>query len=538
MRLILKDYLLQLKEKDELDLLLCNLLLQKGYVSDNVPTTGNRQYGVDIQAHTKSELLLLVVKQKNLDRRVWDADPNAVRPSLDEIFDVYLRNLSPDDLKKHITIIVATNGVMDEAVRMNWNGYLSSHSQYNGVPISIKFWGIDEITDQVEKELFSERLFLSETHSTLRKALYYISETDYKRVYFERIIDHYMDHLQKVIIPMRKSNKKDLLFKKCINSVLLASQMIAKYAQNEKRNRIAIEVNEYLLIKYWKLLLNNKLLEKEKYCECLPIICNRYEQANMEYYCAIKECCEIAGAFPKLRDTVEKKFKLYEVVGYLSSFAYYIAHKNVEVAREIANTIIILINNHEEYLQPPLDVNVGHITMVCRLLILIGLKEQAHILIYNHITTLIANYTRFNKYPTPANTYKDALDIDMGNPHEDYETSSMWGYILLWIATLEDKKCYELAHDFLSENLKKVTKCIWFLRQDEESMLYDPFAMNSCGEGIAIDVEKNFVVFREKMDFIVSQYKKEKYSFEKYTVPKIELIICRYYGYIPQVKLG
>lgn len=33
MRLILKDYLLQLREKDELDLLLCDLLLQMGYIT-------------------------------------------------------------------------------------------------------------------------------------------------------------------------------------------------------------------------------------------------------------------------------------------------------------------------------------------------------------------------------------------------------------------------------------------------------------------------------------------------------------------------
>lgn len=537
MRLILKDYLLQLKEKDELDLLLCNLLLQKGYIPDNVPTTGNRQYGVDIQAHNKNELLLLVVKQKNLDRKVWAGDQNAVRQSIEEIFDVYLPFLSPNDLKKHIRIIVATNGVMEEAVRLNWNGFVKAHGQYNGIPIAIEFCGIDEITDWVEKELFSEYLFPAEMHSMLRKALYYIAEFDYKRIYFERIIDHYMDQIQNDIIPMHASRKKELELRKCLNSVLLASQMIAQYAQNEKRNRIAINVNEYLLIKFWKVLLNNRLLGKEKYCEWLPIICNRYEQASKAYYYAIKECCEIAGAFPNFQDTVERKFKLYEVVGYLASFAYYEANKSEEEAREIANTIITLINNHEEYLQPPLDVNIAQITMVCRVLIILGLKEHARILIYNHVTALVSNYKGFSKYPTPTDTYQDALDIELGNPHEDYETSSMWGYILLWIATFSDQESYEVAYGCLSESLKQVTKCIWFLKADEESMFYDAFAMNSCGEGVAVDVEKNYANFQKKMDFIMAQYKKEEYSFEKYAFPAIEFIICRYYGYIPRVKI-
>ena len=38
-----------LKEKDELDFLLCDIFEQRGYVVDNRPKTGNRQFGVDIQ---------------------------------------------------------------------------------------------------------------------------------------------------------------------------------------------------------------------------------------------------------------------------------------------------------------------------------------------------------------------------------------------------------------------------------------------------------------------------------------------------------
>ena len=85
---------MQLKEKDELDLLLCDLLLQMGYQTDNIPKTGNRQYGVDIQAHKTNNLILCVVKQGNIDRNVWNDGQNSVRQSLDEIFDAYLPTLT------------------------------------------------------------------------------------------------------------------------------------------------------------------------------------------------------------------------------------------------------------------------------------------------------------------------------------------------------------------------------------------------------------------------------------------------------------
>ena len=50
MRLVLEEYLKTLREKDELDLLLCDLLLLEGYTVFNRPRTGERQYGVDILA--------------------------------------------------------------------------------------------------------------------------------------------------------------------------------------------------------------------------------------------------------------------------------------------------------------------------------------------------------------------------------------------------------------------------------------------------------------------------------------------------------
>ena len=100
MRLIIKEYISQLKEKDELDLLLLELLVQNGYVADNIPRTGNRQYGVDIQLHNEEEILLLVIKQGNIDRTTWDSCPNAVRQSLDEIKDAYMDLLTEQEKKK------------------------------------------------------------------------------------------------------------------------------------------------------------------------------------------------------------------------------------------------------------------------------------------------------------------------------------------------------------------------------------------------------------------------------------------------------
>ena len=102
MRLVLKDYLLQLREKDELDSLICDLLLQMGYITDSKPETGNRQYGVDIRAHNTKEILLCVVKQGNLKRSNWDVGENAVRQSLNDIQDAYMNLIGEKERKKKL----------------------------------------------------------------------------------------------------------------------------------------------------------------------------------------------------------------------------------------------------------------------------------------------------------------------------------------------------------------------------------------------------------------------------------------------------
>jgi len=98
-KLILAQYLRTLKERDEFDRLLPDLLLAMGYVSVSKPQTGVRQYGVDLAAVGASpedgvqELLLLVIKRGDIGRADWDTGPQSVRQSLNEVFDVYLKTL-------------------------------------------------------------------------------------------------------------------------------------------------------------------------------------------------------------------------------------------------------------------------------------------------------------------------------------------------------------------------------------------------------------------------------------------------------------
>lgn len=534
MRLIIKDYLACLKEKDELDLLLCDLLLQMGYATHNVPKTGNRQYGVDIRADNEKELLLFVIKQGDMNRTNWNCGQNAVRQSLDEIHDSYMVMINGSDREKKLNIVVATNGVMDEAVRPNWEGYKRENTLWDGITVEITFWDIDTITSYIQKFLFDEYLFGNEMRSLLRRALYYVEESDYRRAYYERLIDNYLAELDEKIGKRKRE--------KILSGVFLATQMIAYYAANCSKYRIGIMVSEYLVIRYWKYLFEHKQFGSENHIVWLYKYLAQYEKWNQEYYSAVKFCCEGKSRL-LLNNPVEQRVILYEMLGYLTSYAYYLYFKNQINKRcsyelsAVVNCVVQIFNNYPQIYYPPFDNHVGILTMVYRLFDRLDKTEDVINLLNEFCVYMVRYYRESKKYPSPVDDFEDAINIDMGFATEEYNVSCFWGTMIEWIVLLDQKELYQKIQPFLTEDLSNVTKCVWLLKAEEEAKFYDANAMCSSGTGFDFDTYKDFEKLKEEVDMIVNQFVSETFSFEEYGFSALEFIVSRYYEMLPRVKI-
>ena len=521
-----------MKEKDQLDFLLCDILLQNGYIADNKPKTGTRQYGVDIQAHKKDELLLVVVKQGNIDRNTWEGNQNAVRQSLDEIADFYTLLLTEKEKKKRLHIVVATNGVIEETVIPLWKGYISQHTVCNGKRINIEFWGIDEITAQAEEVLFNEYLFPVESQSLLRKALYFVEERDYKTQYYEGIIDSYIDSM---------SQEKGKRYSKIAASFLLASQMIAQYAADAKKYKISVMVTEYAIIKYWKLILQGKQFKREKPLYWLRRLCEKYEHWNNMYYDNVREICITEDAFPYYSNVVEQKTMIYEVLGFLASYGYYLVNRSEDKASAISitDTIIQLINNCPQFYYPPFDDNISELSLFLNLLKVCRRQEDLSAVVNGICMHLQGWYLKFKKYPVPEVdkmiAARNAMLMEQGVYNGQYVSSGLWGYLLLWIAELNDSDLFQVVNEFFKSDLGNVTRCVWLLRSKDEELFYDRHTMQNAGEGINLSHIKDFEELTHIYKAWIKQIKQEKYSFEQYGFPALEMIVCRYYGYVPRI---
>lgn len=66
----------------------------------------------------------------------------------------------------------------------------------------------------------------------------------------------------------------------------------------------------------------------------------------------------------------------------------------------------------------------------------------------------------------------------------------------------------------------------------------DCYAMNLAGDGVAFSIEASYEQMKSDVEFVVKQYEEEMVSFDEYSFPALEFMICRYYSYLPRVRKG
>ncbi len=183
MKLIIKEYLASLKERNELDALLPTLLSQMGLTILSEPSIGNRQFGVDISAvgsinNEPEAIYLFSIKAGNLGRQDWNSgNAQDLRPSLDEILDVYIPTHLPSEYKDLPIIICLTfGGDLKQEIEINLSQYTQAKETDQ---IKFAVWNGDRISGYLEKYLINEQLFLQDDlKSLLRKSLAMVDQPE------------------------------------------------------------------------------------------------------------------------------------------------------------------------------------------------------------------------------------------------------------------------------------------------------------------------------------------------------------------------
>ena len=191
MKLIFTHYLADLKERGELDAILPDLLSECGMKVLSRPALGTKQYGVDVAAVGPSStgertLFLLSIKSGDLRRSDWDGDPHALRPSLNQILDVYIPHHVPRRFAElPIVVVLCLGGDLHEDVKADVNGFVDRNTTDR---ITFDVWNGDHLAELLLTGILRENALPETGRSDLRKAVALVDEPDVCLVHYCRFL--------------------------------------------------------------------------------------------------------------------------------------------------------------------------------------------------------------------------------------------------------------------------------------------------------------------------------------------------------------
>jgi hypothetical protein len=512
MKLILRDYISTLKEENELEGLLNNILFLDNYKEIISPQKGIRQHGVDLSCKKNNISYLFVIKQGNIDRNTWNGNRNSVRQSLDEIQDVYLQQ-NKNILAKKVIVILCTNGEILQEVKQDWDGYILRNNNEN---LSFSFWGLNELTNLTFDLIPNEYIIDQNKMTLLRKTLYFSNEYDNDLRYFKKLLNNILSELTNL-------NKKSREYKKSLCLYRLVSKMCSNEYIKNNNNRTAIRINELSMTFFWGFIIKNKRFQKNYESTILIDIAKEYEYANE---CYLKNIMKIAKYKPSFNiyNPIEYVMLFYESIGYLCTYTFYLLYyyketKEKEIKENERIITTLLNNNPSAWCYPLYDLNSIEINCMLNMYYLIDKKKCIDI-IKCIISRLLLKMENSNYHPIEIENYDKAVSLEFGDDIGDFESTNLIYCLLEWLTIFQEKEEINNVIDFLTNKYKNLTFNPWTITKDEEIAYLEKKDYHM---GVYIEYEENLdydgikIIIKKSLE--ESNYKEMysyKYSCEPY----------------------
>jgi hypothetical protein len=453
MKLILAHFLRTLRERDEFDRLLPELLTEIGYVTLARPQTGVRQFGVDFAAVGLSpedgikEILLFVIKQGDIGRTEWDGDPKtSVRPSLVEVLDVYLNtHITPEHSQLRKVVVVATTGDFKQDILLNWKGFVDS----NQSKAAFQFWSGDHVAGLLERYLLNENLFAAQDRLDLRKALALAGDRDYTFTDFLKLLRRQLGIEQNGSVSEPLMSQKQLA--KAVRRVNLATQVCAHWAQSDGDRKQALWVTERALLWTWHRIQFCEPADRQALYIPYADMWLAYLNTSRQYFEVMQQHFSVKdGMSGYCRESAEFSLVLFEHIGFLGSIGLCqaltpssgdeIAKDKAKNAHVIADALRDLIRNNEASGSPRLDRHATDICLALCLLMVTSRHEVASEWLADIAYRLNFSFLNKRMFPIGTDSLDDLVDFEVSGGEETAEalmrTSWMLPTVAAWCALI------------------------------------------------------------------------------------------------------
>lgn len=540
MQLIIREYLSMLRESEELDALIPDLLLSMEIQPITKPRRGVRQFGVDLAAvgvdpsDQVKKVFLFVIKQKDIDRAAWDTGSQSVYQTLNEVQDVYLTTFLENKLRElPKKIIVATNGDLHQNVQANWKGYVDRNSRLGEVEFD--FWGGDKLSLLIQEYMLNEFLFPEPVSKNMRRTLVFLEETDYELEHFYDLIEHLM-----FSAPLTRE-KEQLKALRCLH---LCLNIVFHWSDDVGNLKHAWKAGERVVLRVWDWLRVNSLFEKGKIVsEYLKLYDTRL-QISDRYYQKIKPYCLVRDGLTRNGPSeVEYPLLTFEQIGMLASFGLNVfenaagmpngeeKRKAFRLADEVAQTLTGMIENNKSSLNPLYD---GHINDICLALLLLYRTKRAQFAldwIHELFGYIFYSYRMFKYFPLLSDSYDDLMDIVLHKESKEPDSSTLIPTLMEWTVVINSPQVYGIAKDGIEKVLAKVDMQIWYPDDQIEECLYQTNALNETGTmRHTIQFPESYEEYQSE---VLAEYENEENPasllFRQYECSSVALIAFRHF---------
>lgn len=488
MKLLLREYVASLKERDELDAVLPDMLSEMGFHVYSRPGRGTNQYGVDVaavgpDADGETKLFLLSIKRGDLTRAEWQAPEQGLRNSLEDILDVYIAShIPPDYAALKIVICLCFGGRMRETVRERVTAFTVKNQTDR---ISFQEWDDDRIAGMLATGILREEVLPKPLRSAFQKAVALVDEPDVSFRHFSKLLGQLHEAGQDAKTRLRS-----------VRQIYLCLWILFVWARDAENLEAPYRASERALLTTWDLLKSCGPADPDE----RPVLA-AFEQM-VHLHMIIGETLLASRILPHVKvqhglsmavgtnSAVDINLKLFEVVGRLAQLGIWLSwfrnqpdlptDKTALVDARISvlcDAVLDLVETNPTLNLPIADHQATDLVCAFILFMAGGVQSDRINVWLGEIADRLVYAVRLHRRYTSSYTdYRDLVNHPRLRTSEYLEEatagSTLIPFLAAWFARVSDRPRLERLARLTSEELSHCTLQLWLPDEQSETHFY------------------------------------------------------------------
>ncbi|MCU1733858.1 MULTISPECIES: hypothetical protein [unclassified Pseudomonas] len=489
-QLVLSHYLTGLRERDELDALLPDLLQAMGHSVQSRAQVGVNQGGVDVMStkandQGETEVFLFVIKFGNVSRNDFYSSQQAILPSVLQASTEYIRNRLPEalrGLKKRIVLV--SNGVLKQDAQSDYSS-LTSQVKEMAPLCSLDFWGMDQLSPLIEQYLFDDALLLEKGKSDLRAALAGLDDTQASFSRFVRFVDDCLSAVEDA--PDASDNTRRNRFHKRAAAAAMGWAVLLVWGESEGNQKPGVLAGEYLLLRLWGESITQGLQDDAQFLKRFETLAQLHSDALGRYYDRVMPSLLNRRNVLRYRpDQVLYIDLICDELGRLGTALLLLLVTKSDQAKVSAmhRNLVSFINVHNGCLSPVYDGQTIDISLAMAAIMAMGDITSTQLMVRECIDRFEAALEQNRIMPVDTDDLEDAMALHYGKETRRegfFQTTTFVPMLGTMAALLGDQEALDQLSDGIVPKLERVTLERWFPQQALQTLTNSGAYVNAVG---------------------------------------------------------